>query len=446
MLGSFDSNVWLFSLKKGIALTHLHSSVLILSVLLLTLISGFFSASETGIMSINRYRLRHLARHQQPSAIQVGKLLQRPDRFLGVVLISNTFANVLASAIATVLFDRLFGGFGVFAPAILLTLFLFIFAEMTPKTLAAVYSQRVAFFTVWPLKFISFFLYPIVWVANGVSNSLLRLFGVRVGKHIVDRLNAEELRTVVLESTGRISDLHQDMLLRILDFQNITVDDVMVPRSEVAGIDINGEWESVLQLISTTSFTRLPLYEDDIDNLRGLVHVKDAVRLMIDNKLNRQSLRNIARDVYFIPENTGLHTQLMNFRKIQNHLAMVVDEYGDVQGLVTIEDLVEELLGELATETPTASHLVTPVEEGCFLVDGSVNLRELNRLMQWHFPTDGPKTLSGLIIEYLELIPEGPTCLVLDRYPMEILELQDNLVKLVKIFPRRPEREVDGHE
>ncbi len=415
---------------------HLNTGMLLLFLLLLVLTSAFFSASETGIMAVNRYRLRHLARQKHASATQVSRLLQRPDRILGVILIGNTFANVLASAIATILFEAWLGDLGLVLAPFVMTFVLLLFAEITPKTVAAMYSQQVAFITVWPLRALLTVFYPVVWVANGLSNTLLKVFGVRVGKHHVDRLNSEELRTVVLESKGRISDLHQDMLLRILDFQNITVDDVMIPRNEVIGIDLNQDWQEILDIISNSHFTRLPLYEDDIDNLRGLLHVKDAVKLMVKNELNLQTLRATAREIYFIPENTPLHTQLMNFRKEKGHLAMVVDEYGGVQGLVTVEDLVEELIGELGTEIPTVSHLVQTMDDGSMVVDGSVNIRELNRLMEWNLPTDGPKTLSGLIIEYLEWIPEEPTCLILQHHPMEILELQDNMVKSVKIFPR----------
>lgn len=432
----FNSNVCVFYSKKDVVLGHLDTGLLLLLLLLLVLSSAFFSASETGIMAVNRYRLRHLARQKHTSAAQVSRLLQRPDRILGVILIGNTFANVLASAIATILFEIWLGKLGLVLAPFVLTFVLLLFAEITPKTLAAMYSQQVAFITVWPLRVLLMLFYPVVWGANGLSNTLLKLFGVRVGKHHIDRLNSEELRTVILESKGRISDLHQDMLLRILDFQNITVDDVMIPRNEVIGIDLNQDWQVILDIIGSSHFTRLPLYEDDIDNLRGLLHVKDAVKLMVKGELNLQTLRATAREVYFIPENTPLHTQLMNFRKARGHLAMVVDEYGGVQGLVTIEDLVEELIGELGTEIPTVSHLVQTMEDGSMVVDGSVNIRELNRLMEWHLPTDGPKTLSGLIIEYLEWIPEEPTCLILQHHPMEILELQDNMVKSVKIFPR----------
>ena len=416
-------------------MVSLSDGTLISFLVILVFISGFFSGSETGVMSINRYRLRHLARAGHRSAKKISKLLTRPDRLLGVILIGNTFANVLASSIATFLFVRWLGDLGLVLSPIILTLFLLIFAEITPKTLAALYPQHVAFSAAWPLSFILKILYPIVWLSNMIANGVLRLFGIKVVKKSIDRLSSEELRTVVLESRGRISEVHQDMLLRILDFQNITVDDVMIPRNDVVGIDLDENWDSILETITTSQFTRLPLYEDDVDSVRGIVHIKDAIRLLAKNELTKKSLREIAREIYFIPEGTSLHVQLLNFRKEKRRLAMVVDEYGDVQGLVTSEDIVEEIVGELATDVPTVSTQIQPLADASHVVDGSANIREINRLMEWQLPTDGPKTLSGLIIEYLELIPDAPTCIILDGYPIEVLEVKDNMVKSVKVFP-----------
>lgn len=417
---------------------------LISLLVILVLVSGFFSGSETGVMSINRYRLRHLARAGNRSAKKISKLLLRPDRLLGVILIGNTFANVLASSVATLLFVHWLGDIGVLLSPILLTLLLLIFAEITPKTLAALYPQKIAFTAAWPLSLFLKILYPVVWLANTVANGVLRLFGIKVMKKTIDRLSSEELRTVVLESRGRISEVHHDMLLRILDFQNVSVDDVMVPRNEIMGIDLEESWEKVLQSITGSHYTRLPLYEDDIDNVHGIVHIKDAIALLAKGELNKNNLRNLAREPYFIPEGTSLHIQLVNFRKEKRRLAMVVDEYGDVQGLVTSEDIVEEIVGELATDVPTVSRQVKPLADQSHAVDGSANIREINRLMNWQLPTDGPKTLSGLIIEYLELIPDAPTCLNLNGYPIEILEVKDNMVKSVKIFPaKEPLREVE---
>ncbi len=417
-------------------------SSLVAALVVLIIVSAFFSGSETGVMSVNRYRLRHLARAGHRLANKISHLLQRPDRLLGVVLIGNTFANVLASSVATVLFVHWFGELGVILSPLILTLIILIFAEITPKTFAAVFSMQVAFVAAYPLSILLKVLYPIVWLGNTIANGVLALFGITVKRGGVDRLSSDELRTVVLESKGRISDLHQDMLLRILDFQNISVDDVMVPRNEIVGLDLTEEWSELLSTITQSKYTRLPLYEDDIDNVRGIVHIKDAVRLLANDKLNKHTLKSIARDAYFIPENTALHTQLMNFRKEKRRLGMVVDEYGDVQGLATMEDVVEEIVGELATDVPAVSHSIKSMDDGHH-VDGSVNLRELNRVMDWALPMTGPKTLSGLIIEYLELIPDGPTCLILDRYPMEVLKVKGNMVKSVKIFSRLVPPDVD---
>lgn len=409
---------------------------LIITLVVLILLSAFFSASETGMMSINRYRIRHLARTGDKTALRICKLLERPDRLLGVILTGNTFANILASSIATVIAVHFFGDVGVIIVTVLLTLVILIFAEMAPKTLAALYSQAVASTASLPLAFLLKVLYPVVWTMNTIANGILRLFKINVEKAGIDRLSAEELRSVVLESSGRISKQHQEMLLRILETEHVTVDDIMIPRNEIIGIDINDDWEKVVDFLTSSSHTKLPLYKDDIDNVIGILHVREALKLLGQNRLDKDSLRQVAREVYFIPEGTPLHVQLLNFRTEQRRSALVVDEYGDIQGLITLEDVLEEIVGEFKADIPTASKYVEPQTDGSFVIDGTVNIRELNRLMGWQLPVDGPKTLSGLIIEYLEFIPEAQTCLRLAGYPMEVTMVQGNLIRSVNVFPK----------
>tara|TARA_B100000989_G_scaffold299040_1_gene292387 strand:+ start:12409 stop:13677 length:1269 start_codon:yes stop_codon:yes gene_type:complete len=408
---------------------------LFIALIALICLSGFFSGSETGMMSLNRYRLRHLARAKNRAALRVSRLLERPDRILGVILIGNTFANILASAIATVIAVRLFGEIGVVIATVILTLVVLIFAEIAPKTLAALFPQRIAFIVSWPLQLLLKILYPVVWLATAVANTILRAFGVKVGHRGADRLTSEELRTVVMESAGRITSHHQEMLLRILDIEKVTVDDVMIPRSEIVGINLDDDWADISQQITGARHTKLPMYRGDINNVQGILHMRDALRLLSEGRLDKASLEKTAREVYFVPEVTPLNIQLLNFRSEKQRLALVVDEYGDIQGLVSLEDVLEELVGEFAGETPSVSKFVTQAPDGSYMVDGSVNIRELNRLMEWEFPTTGPKTLNGLIIEYLETIPEHSACLRLNGYPVEVVEIKDNRVKQVRIYP-----------
>jgi len=409
--------------------------LLILLLVLLILTSGFFSGSETGLMSLNRYRLRHQAKEGNKTAIRVSKLLDRPDRLLGIILIGNTFANILASSIATIIFVKWLGDYGVLVATILLTLIILIFAEIAPKTVAALYSQQFSYIVSYPLTFLLKILYPIVLVANSLVNNFLKLFGIKVDKAKVDKLSMDELRTVILESKGRISPQHSDMLLRILEMEEITVDDVMIPRNEIVGIDLNDDWLDILSSLTSSPHTKLPIFRDDIDNVIGIIHSREALKLLGDDKLNKDALAKMVRDIYFIPEGTPLHIQLLNFRKEQRRSALVVDEYGDIIGLVTIEDILEEIVGELSTEIPSVWKSVKSQPDGSYIVDGSVSLRELNRIMDWSLPVDGPKTLGGLLVEYYQEIPEAGICMRINDYPLEILLVEDKLIKQVKIMP-----------
>lgn len=409
-------------------------------LVILIIISGFFSSSETCMMALNRYRLRHLVRQNNRIAKRVQKMLERPDRLLGIVLIGNTFANLLASAIATVLAFRLYGEHGVFGATLALTLIILIFAEIAPKTVAALYPQRLAFAASLPLAILLKILYPLVWLANAVVNNLLKLFRIKVWHRSIEPLTSDELRTVVNEASSRVPVQHQDMLLGILDLEKIHIDDIMVPRNEIVGIDLSHNWADILKLLTTSQYTRLPVYQDDINNTTGILHLRDALYLLAKNKLNRESLNQIIRPVYFVPEGTPLSTQLLNFRKEKIRLALIVDEYGDVQGLIAMEDILEEIVGEYTTDIAEENSNIIPQADGSFLVDGSAYIREINREMNWELPVDGPKTLSGLITEYLETIPEPGTCVLLAGYPLEVVAVEDNLVKTAQIFPalRKP--------
>lgn len=410
--------------------------MLVIVLVLLILMSAFFSSSETGMMSVNRYRIRHLARTGDKTALRISRLLERPDRLLGVILTGNTFANILASSVATVIAVHFWGDIGVLLATIALTFVVLIFGEVAPKTLAALYSQAVSSVVSLPLVWLLKVLYPVVWLVNTIANGLLSLFNVNVERAHVDRLSADELRSVVIESSGRISPQHQEMLLRILETEKVTVDDIMIPRNEIEGIDLADSIEDIIEALTQSEHPKLPLYQDDIDNVIGIVHVREALKLLGQNQLSKETLKSVAREAYFVPEGTPLHVQLLHFRTEQRRSALVVDEYGDIQGLLTLEDVLEEIVGEFRTDAPSVSKDVDAQPDGSFIIDGTVNIRELNRLMGWHLPVDGPKTLSGLVIEYLEVIPQEHTCLRLAGYPLEVLKAQNNLVKSVCIYPK----------
>lgn len=410
------------------------STLLLLGwLVLLILVSAFFSGSETGLMAINRYRLKHLVRKKHPMAQRVDRLLTRPDRILGVILIGNTFANILASALATVLAVRLFGELGVAVATVVLTLVVLVFAEVTPKTMAALHPRRIAFFVALPLQFLLKVFYPLVWLVNGIANGLLRLFGVKVGKHVVEPLSRGDLQAVLKEL--EILPNQRKMLLGILDLEDVTVNDIMVPRNKVLGIDINKPWSDIVNQLKAVQHTRLLVFQEDINQVRGFIHSRVLVDLFVHDSLNKNTLLQALEEPYFIPDGALLNVQLLNFQREKQRVGLVVDEYGDVQGLVTLADILEEIVGEFCTDEVDITQDVRARHDGSYLVGGHVPARDLNRLMGWHLPTDGPNTISGLIIESLEMMPEVGICLRLGGYPIEIVEVGENKVKKAKIFP-----------
>lgn len=415
-------------------------NLLIITLILMIVLSGFFSASETAMMSLNRYRLRHLVKSKHRGAMLAYGLLKRPDRLIGLILLCNNFVNIAASVITTIIAFRLMGETGVAIATGLLTLVLLIFGEVTPKTLAVMHPERIAFPVAYILTALLRLLYPIVWITNGIANFLLKLFGVTPQETAMQQLSREELRTVVNEAGALIPRRHQRMLLSILDLEYVTVDDIMIPRNDVTGIDIDNDIDEILRQITASQHTRLPIYRETLDNVIGIIHLRNALHLISQNRLTKESLQGIAREAYFVPEGTSLHTQLLNFQRQKRRIALVVDEYGDILGLVTLEDLLEEIVGEFTSDLSSALHDIHPQEDGSYLVDGGASIRDLNRLMEWGLPTDGPKTLNGLIIEHLESIPEPGTSLLIAGYPVEIVQTSANAVRTAKIYPalRRP--------
>lgn len=408
---------------------------LVLALVGLLFASAFFSGSETGMMALNRYRLRHMADGGHRGARRVQDLLDRPDRLIGIILLGNNFVNILASSLATLLALRLMGEAGIAVASLLLTVMILIFSEVTPKTLAALHPERIAYPASWVLKPLLRLLHPVVWAINLVSNGLLRLLGVSADSIDAQTLTQEELRTVVKEAGAMIPNRHKRMLVSILDLEKVTVDDIMVPRTEIVGIDLDDPDAVVQDLITGSQHTRLPLFRGDINEVVGIIHLRRTLRLLKSDSFSKEDLLVLAQEPYFVPSGTPLHTQLINFQRRRRRIGLVVDEYGDIQGLVTLEDILEEIVGEFTTDPADRIPDVVAEEAGTFLVDGGAFVRDLNRSMHWDLPTDGPKTLNGLVLEHMESIPEPGTSMRVAGYPIEIVATKDNVVRLVRINP-----------
>jgi len=412
-------------------------------LVVLLLLSAFFSGSETALMSLNRYRLRHKARTGHRGARLAETLLKRPDRLIGLILLGNNLVNFSAASLVAIISFKIGGQPAIAVGTLLLTLVVLIFAETAPKTLAALHPERIAF----PASYIYFVLlkivYPIVWLTNVAANGVLYLLGVRDDNVEGDALSREELRTVVYEAGTRISTRYRQMLVSILDLEQVTVDDVMVPHNEIIGIDLDDGIEKVAAVIQSSEHTRLPVYRDNIDNVVGLLHLRKLANALSVSDLTISTVEGLLAEPYFVPEGTPLSTQLMQFQKGRRRLALVVDEYGDIQGLVTLEDILEEIVGEFTTDPADDDADIVKERDDCYLIDGSTNIRALNRVMNWQLPTDGAKTLNGLVLEILQTIPKAGTDLEVAGYRMEIVETNDNRIKTARVFSSKGAEEVE---
>ena len=421
-------------------MSKLPLSLLFGILVFLLVLSAVVSAAETALMALDRYRLRHLAKAGHRGARYAQALLQRPDRLIGAIMLGNTLANILAASISTLIALRLFGDEGVAAVTGLITLIVLIFGEVAPKTLGALHPEGIAFSTAYLLRPLLWLCYPLIWSINMLSNGFLRLLGVTAESAAARPISSEELRTVLNEVSAMIPRRHQKMLLSILDLEKVTVDDIMVPRNEISGLDLDQDWDAIAAQLTATQYSRLPVYRGNIDQVQGVLHLRDILHLLVRGRFSREELTNAIREPYFIPEGTPLNTQLLNFQRQKRRTGLVVDEYGDILGLVTLEDILEEIVGEFTTDPSATLKDIYPQNDGSYLVDGGVNVRELNRVLNWQLPTAGPKTLNGLILEYLETIPEPGTSLLLAGYPVEIVQTTGNAVKTVRLFPaqRKP--------
>ncbi|MFP3979409.1 HlyC/CorC family transporter [Marinobacter sp. KMM 10035] len=415
------------------------TSLTALSIILVGLImlSAFFSSSETGMMSLNRYRLKHMAKTGHKGAKRAQGLLKRTDQLIGIILIGNNFVNILASSIATVIAIRIWGDAGIAIATLLLTIVILIFAEVTPKTLASLFPEKIAFPASYILGPLLKVLYPIVWAVNLFTGAILWILRISPSDSASDHLSREELRTLVNEAGALIPTKHKDMLVSILDLEKVTVNDIMVPRNEVSGIDLDDDTDTILRQLRNSQHTRLPVFKGDINNIQGILHLRSATKLLQQDEISKPMIMQLCQEPYFVPESTPLNTQLINFQKGKRRFGIVVDEYGDVLGLATLEDILEEIVGEFTTDYAAASPDIIPQEDGTFIIDGTASVRTINKSLGWKLPTDGPKTLNGLITETLENIPDTNVCLKVDGHRVEVLQIKDNVVKAAIVHPKK---------
>lgn len=422
--------------QKDFPLDSIPLSSLFITLVICLVLSAYFSGSETGLLSVNKYRLRFLSEQGNKGAQKAEKLLERPDTLLSFILIFNNLVNISASAIATIIGMRLYGDAGVAIATGLLTFVMLVFSEIFPKTVAAMYPEKVGLFSGHILTVLLKIFYPVVWFMNIFTKSLMKIIGLKpdLQKEVISR---EELRSIVTEAGEATPDeQHPQMLLSILDMETVTVDDIMVPRNEIGGIDIDDDWKAIMRQLNHAAHNRVVLYKGSLDEqVLGILRVREAFRLLLEkNEFTKETLIRAADEVYFIPEGTPLKTQLANFRTNKERFGLVVDEYGDIKGLVTLEDILEEIVGDFTTSTaPTIDEEVTQQSDGSMIIEGSANLRDLNKMFGWELDTEDARTFNGLILEHLEEIPDEGTVCEIDGLQITILEVADNMIKQAKV-------------
>jgi Mg2+/Co2+ transporter CorB len=411
---------------------------LFLALVVILILSGFFSSSETSMMALNRHRLNHLVRKGHKSAKLTSKLLAQTDKLLGSILFGNTLLNVAAATLTEIIVLRLFGhdnSTALIAGTLTITFVILVFSEIMPKVIAASHPERVALLASYALSFFIKLFYPVVFIATMIVRGALGLLRIKVQTdQSKQKVSLEEVRMLVLEAEQFLPHQHQKMLLNLVDLERVAVNDVMVPRNQIEALDINADTELLKQQLATCHHTLLPVYEDTQGNIIGILHVRKTLSLLQRETFSKEELRELLLEPYFIPANTTLLTQLQHFQERQLRLGLIVDEYGELLGLVTLENILEEIVGDFTTQSPAQTGKYFRQEDGSLFIEGSTLLRDLNRKMGLHFPLDGAKTLNGLILEHLEDIPEAGTSLKISGYPIEIMQTQDRVVKVARIF------------
>ena len=422
-------------------------SILFTVLIVLLFLSAFFSSSETALMTLNRLRLKNLAKKSKGAKL-AQRLLQQPDRLIGLILIGNNFINIAASTITTIAAFKIAADSSISPEAaaaygtVILTLLILIFAEVTPKTYAALHPERIAFPAAFILTPLLKLLYPLVWITNMLTNGILR--GIGVPKEVAEQaLSREELRTLMIENHNLKPDPKQKMMINVLDLEHIDVDDIMVPRNEVVGIDITDNWSDIMEQLVNTYLTRLPVFKEDLNNVIGILHIRTVLPQLSQNTLDLKGLQAVLRKPYFVPEGVNLTIQLKEFQKRERRLGLVVDEYGDILGLVTIDDILEEIVGEFTSEPQNRGRSILKIGENQYQIDGRIQIRSLNRRMHWDLPLNDASTLSGLITEHLANLPKKNTAIKLKNYQITILDVnEDNVVNKVIIKYDDPKIEV----
>lgn len=404
-------------------------------VFLLMIISAVFSGAETGVMATNRYKLEHAARKGNRAAMLLQKLLKRPDRLLGVIIIGNQLANNMAVATVNLLAVNLFGQQGVIVATFILTILILIFAEVMPKTLAAFYPDSVAYACRWLLQVMLWLLYPLVWIVNTIANGVLKTFGLKLDKSSsAEPLGFEELRGLIGVGNNKLPQLHKHMLMGVLDLAQTSVNDVMIPRNEVKGLDLNQPWDKVIAEIARSDHSEILVYENQIDNVKGILKVADVVGLQAKGAFNKSTLLQALAQVPYIPEGVSLTQQLKAFQTGRYSMGIIVDEYGDICGLITMTDIVEEIIGQYNCEASSMQYLVRKVTEHAYEVNAGINIRDFNRATGFDLPVEGPNTIRGLLIEHLEYLPEHPVGVKLANYGLEVKSFKENQIETVKVI------------
>ena len=408
--------------------------ILCVLLIIMVLLSAFFSGSEIGIMSVNRYKLKNKAKTNKKAKI-VENLLQNPERILAVILIGNTLANICAASIATMIGVYFYGEVGALISTGLLTLIILIFSEVSPKTVASIYPERIALSASHILNFLLIIFSPIVLLVNSFSKLIIELIGINITPNANEqKLTGEELKTVINESVANINLNKKSILLKVLDLEQLNIEHIMIQKSEIIGIDLNYSWNDIIKQLANSQHSFLPVYENDIENLRGVLHLKIALNLMAADKLNsKEDLRSILKEASFCPKGTALNHQMFNFQKEKTRLSFVVDEYGDIQGLVTLEDILEEIIGEFTTDMASSIPDIHPQDNGSYIVEGGITLRQLKSILSIPPEETTAKTLSGYIVEYLEMIPEVGITIKIEQHIIEVLKVEDNVIKSVRV-------------
>jgi len=417
--------------------------ILLASIAFLVLMSAFFSGSETSMMAINRYRLKHLVKEKNKSAKRVSKLLERTDRLLGVILIGNNFTHTLSTALATLVAIKLWGDSAVLAVTVFMTIIMIIFAEVMPKTIAALKPESIAFPAAYLLKPLSKLLNPLITLVSFFSNNVTRLMGINLNDVDKDELKPEELRTLL--QTSGVPKRQEEMLMGIFDMDYLSVNDVMIPKNEIIGIDLNDEIEEILNQLQNIDFTYIPCFEDSIDNIQGFLSLNKKADFLGNKIQSKENLKAELREPLFVPENTPLYKQLANFQSSGRRVGLIVDEYGDIEGIITLRAILEIIVGEITTESIEKMDIM-PQADGTYLIEGNMMIREVNRRLEWELPTEGPKTLSGLILEEVQTIPDTNIGLSIDGYRIETVLIKDNVIKLAKLKKIEEENEINEEQ